>query len=115
MTAESESPTVSCGLPLSNAERQARWRQKRAAERLRAADLRKDFEQRVESEVARRVGQLVGQRFADVVSGLSPIEYLCLIESMLNDLHREGRLKIRIGGTGDPRGSPVQLLQPRYL
>lgn len=67
---------------------------KRAAERLRAADLRKDFEQQVESEVARRVGQLVGQRFADVVSGLSPIEYLCLIRSMLNDLHREGRLKI---------------------
>jgi hypothetical protein len=38
------------------------------------------------------VGELVNQRLADVISGLSPVEHLCLSGSMLTDLHREGRL-----------------------
>lgn len=108
MAEESEAPTVSTGRPLTNAERQSRWRERRKKTLREAAWLRRDYEQRVESHASFRLGQLLNQRIVDSISGLSPIEYICLIESMLMHLRIEDRLEIVIA-MPDGRRIPVEL------
>jgi hypothetical protein len=110
-----ESPTVQSGRPLTGAERQKRLRDKQVREWWDYRDLRNRFAELVESEVARRVGELASRRLTDMVSGLSPVENLCMVESMLTDLDRQGRLKIAIGDVGKEAPATLSACFPHNL